>query len=83
MRRERESMDNSREIKRQLRQDKLASLCYLAPSFLGVAVFFILPFGVVVYYSMIDGVASKTSSFSTILKSCSRTAPSAWRRPTR
>ena len=63
MRRERESMDNSREIKRQLRQDKLASLCYLAPSFLGVAVFFILPFGVVVYYSMIDGVASKNFVF--------------------
>lgn len=35
------------------------SLCFLSPSLLGVGVFFILPFGVVVYYSLIDGVGSK------------------------
>ena len=34
------------------------SLCFLSPSLLGVGVFFILPFGVVVYYSLIDGVGS-------------------------
>ena len=39
--------------------DFLKSLCFLFPSFLGVSLFFILPFGVVVYYSLIDGVASK------------------------
>ncbi|MBR5344176.1 MAG: sugar ABC transporter permease [Oscillospiraceae bacterium] len=41
------------------RKDFLKSLCFLCPSLLGVGVFFILPFGVVVYYSLIDGPASK------------------------
>ena len=36
------------------------SLCFLSPSLLGVGVFFILPFGVVVYYSLIDGVGSRS-----------------------
>ena len=40
-------------------KDFLRSLCFLFPSLLGVGVFFILPFGVVVYYSLIDGVGSK------------------------
>ena len=35
------------------------SLCFLSPSLLGVGVFFILPFGVVVYYALIDGVGSR------------------------
>ena len=38
--------------------DFVRSLCFLSPSLIGVAVFFIVPFGVVVYYSLIDGVAS-------------------------
>ena len=41
------------------RKDLLRSICFLSPSVLGVGVFFILPFCVVVYYSMIDGVASR------------------------
>ena len=41
------------------RRDFLRSLCFLCPSLLGVGVFFILPFGVVVYYSLIDGVTSR------------------------
>ena len=40
--------------------DFLQSLCFLSPSLLGVAVFFIVPFGVVVYYSLIDGVGSRS-----------------------
>ena len=40
-------------------KDFAKSLCFLCPSLLGVGVFFILPFGVVVYYSLIDGVASR------------------------
>ena len=36
------------------RKDLLRSVCFLAPSVLGVSVFFVLPFGVVVYYSLID-----------------------------
>ena len=52
-------MNKSREIRKKRRADFLRSLCFLMPSLLGVGVFFILPFGVVVYYSMIDGVASR------------------------
>ena len=40
-------------------RDFAASLCFLSPSLLGVGVFFILPLGVVVYYSLIDGVGSR------------------------
>ena len=43
--------------------DLLKSLCFLSPSLLGVGVFFIVPFGVVVYYSLIDGVRSKNFVF--------------------
>lgn len=43
--------------------DLLKSLCFLFPSLLGVGVFFIVPFGVVVYYSLIDGVGSKNFVF--------------------
>lgn len=44
-------------------KDFLRSLCFLCPSLLGVAVFFIVPFGIVVYYSVIDGVGSKNFVF--------------------
>ena len=44
-------------------KDFLRSLCFLCPSLLGVAVFFIVPFGLVVYYSLIDGVGSKNFVF--------------------
>ncbi len=44
-------------------RDFLHSLCYLSPSLLGVGVFFILPFGVVVYYALIDGVGSRNFVF--------------------
>ena len=56
-------MNKSREIRKKRRADFLRSLCFLMPSLLGVGVFFILPFGVVVYYSMIDGVASQNFVF--------------------
>ena len=45
------------------RRDFLKSLCFLFPSLLGVGVFFILPFGVVVYYSLIDGPATRNFVF--------------------
>ena len=41
------------------RRDFLKSLCFLFPSLLGVGVFFIVPFGVVIYYSLIDGPATR------------------------
>ena len=44
-------------------KDFLQSMCFLSPSLLGVAVFFIVPFGVVVYYSVIDGVGSHNFVF--------------------
>lgn len=45
------------------RKDRLRGLCYLAPSVLGVTMFFVVPFGVVVYYSLIDSVGSKNFVF--------------------
>ena len=38
----------------RLRREKISSGAFIAPSFLGVLLFFILPFLVVIYYSMID-----------------------------
>ena len=58
-RKEKLSREQRRQRRRLHREDFLRSLCFLSPSLLGVAVFFIVPFGVVVYYSMIDGVGSK------------------------
>lgn len=57
----------SHKIKRitlnEKQKDFVHSLCFLSPSLLGVAVFFILPFCVVVYYSVIDGVGSRNFVF--------------------
>ncbi len=39
-------------------KDFLRSLCFLSPSLLGVCLFFIVPFGVVVYYAFTDGYDS-------------------------
>ena len=44
-------------------KDFAQSLCFLSPSLLGVCLFFIVPFGVVVYYSLIDGVGSRNFVF--------------------
>ena len=41
------------------RADRLRSWCFLAPGLLGMGVFFILPFFVVVYYSLIDSTATR------------------------
>ena len=43
---------------RRERKIKISSGLYLAPSFLGVMVFFILPFLVVIYYSLVDNPIS-------------------------
>lgn len=52
-------MEQEKMRRRERRRDFLRSLCFLSPSLLGVGVFFIVPFGVVVYYSLIDGVGSR------------------------
>ena len=44
-----------RAMRRVRIRDFLASIGFLGPSFFGVLVFFILPFGVVMYYSFISG----------------------------
>ncbi len=44
-------------------RESIGSACFLAPSFLGVAVFFIVPFGIVVYYSLIDNPIQKNFVF--------------------
>ncbi len=56
-------MDREKEKRTLKRQDFMRSLCFLSPSLIGVGVFFIVPFGVVVYYSMIDGVGSRNFVF--------------------
>ena len=42
------------------RKDFLQSVAFLSPSVLGVLVFFVVPFGIVVYYSVIQGPADPT-----------------------
>ena len=56
-------MDREKEKRKLKRQDFMRSLCFLSPSLIGVGVFFFVPFGVVVYYSMIDGVGSRNFVF--------------------
>ena len=56
-------MDREKEKRKLKRHDFMRSLCFLSPSLIGVGVFFIVPFGVVVYYSLIDGVGSKNFVF--------------------
>ena len=68
-------MDRKRLKRREKRRDFLRSLCFLSPSLLGVGLFFVLPFCVVVYYSMIDGVGTRNfvgiQNFISLLKNYS------------
>lgn len=48
---------------RRTRRLKISSGAYIAPSFLGVMLFFILPFMVVIYYSLIDNPISANFIF--------------------
>lgn len=49
----------SKRGKRELRKAKLVSAAFLAPSLIGVLVFFILPFFVIIYYSLINNPFQK------------------------
>lgn len=57
---------------RRERKIRISSGVYLAPSFLGVMVFFILPFLVVIYYSLVDNPISGNfvflDNFSSIIR---------------
>lgn len=44
---------------KRLRKQKVGSGLYLAPSFLGVMMFYIIPFAVIIFYSMVDNPISK------------------------
>ncbi len=44
---------------KRLRKQKIGSGLYLAPSFLGVMMFYIIPFAVIIFYSMVDNPISK------------------------
>lgn len=44
---------------KRLRKQKIGSGLYLAPSFLGVMMFYIIPFVVIIFYSMVDNPISK------------------------
>lgn len=48
---------------RRIRKLKIGSALYIAPSFLGVLLFFILPFCVIIYYSMVDNPISANFVF--------------------
>lgn len=52
-------MKYSKDQRKLRRRDYLKGIAFLSPSLIGVGVFFVVPFGVVVYYSLIDGVATK------------------------
>ncbi|MGN0390767.1 MAG: carbohydrate ABC transporter permease [Wujia sp.] len=41
-------------VKKKKMRKRLSDLCFLFPSLAGVAIFFVIPFGVVFYYSVID-----------------------------
>jgi len=52
-----------RKSTKRLRKLKMSSGLYIAPSFLGVLLFFLLPFLVIIYYSMVDNPISANFVF--------------------
>ena len=51
-------MKTRQKASKRLRREKRSSGLFIAPSFLGVATFFIVPFLVVIYYSLVDNPIS-------------------------
>lgn len=49
---------NKNQLKRRTRQQRVGAALFLAPSLIGVFLFFVLPYFVVIYYSMIDNPIS-------------------------
>lgn len=58
-----------RRMTRTMRKVKRSSGAFIAPSFVGVLLFFILPFIVVIYYSMVDNPISGNFVFLDNFKS--------------
>ncbi len=59
MKKKQEKYKLSKRGKRDKRRARTVSALFLAPSFIGVMIFFILPFFVVIYYSLINNVYSR------------------------
>lgn len=49
----------SRKVSKQTRKRKFLSALFITPGFLGVLVFFLLPFMVIIFYSVVDNPISK------------------------
>lgn len=49
---------NKSQLKKRTRQQRVSAVLFMAPSLIGVFLFFILPFMVVIFYSMIDNPIS-------------------------
>lgn len=62
-RRKAPSAENRIKTTRRTRKLKLSSGAFIAPSFIGVMAFFIVPFMVVIYYSVLDGPISANFVF--------------------
>ncbi|MBR6836041.1 MAG: sugar ABC transporter permease, partial [Oscillospiraceae bacterium] len=45
------------------KSERITEMCFLAPSLSGVLLFFVLPFFVVIYYSLIDNPINKQFVF--------------------
>lgn len=54
---------NKSKISKKTRKEKRRSGLFLAPSFLGVMLFFVIPFCVIIYYSMVNNPISKEFVF--------------------
>ena len=69
---EKKKLNIRRKISKKLRKEKRSSGLFLTPSFLGVLLFFVIPFIVVIYYSLIDNPLSGEfvffKNFATVLK---------------
>lgn len=64
-----EEKNKKRKMSKTTRKIRLSSGAYIAPSFIGVMLFFVLPFMVVIYYSMVDNPISGNFVFLDNFKS--------------
>lgn len=63
MQKEKKSVRKKTRASKTLRKQKIGSGLYLAPSLIGVLLFYIIPFVVVIFYSMVDNPIAKNFVF--------------------
>lgn len=72
MQKEKKVKKTKTKASKRLKKQKIGSGLYLAPSFLGVLLFYILPFVVVIFYSVVDNPISKNfvlfENYSRVIK---------------